>query len=458
LRVRRVIDRGREPATIEPIMDVLRAAGSASLAVCDNATTTPPRTAICFAGAARTFATPFMLESHRSMLVRPLVGEAHLERARAFAYLKLLDLRRTTEDLSSLAAALEGSSSWLRPILAEVAILNGSGSYAGRGFRPGLDAGSVWREAVFATDMRRGRVLQPNASRCQVRHTDEAWVRLLNGLNVATERALGLHWCGDAIVRDEQRTLAQFDAVAYERPDQLFVRALPAWCTWPWRTETLACQGGGNDGVWVAPRKDAMQAFNVIASHTRDACSNLSPSFQCHIAMPGGSVESNCPHHGRQLRSPLKPSCCGPQEFLLAQLLHDPRPLSVYNGSCTALKGISFNYLRRTELTSDDMEATAEANDGEVRSLCCGANSQPNHTCQVAMGLPYSHYFDNGGAVRTWLLHWFGEMQSRARLNAPTAQYLRRLYNAKKGAGPDKEAERRCRREMQAVELVRGVV
>ena len=36
---------------------------------------------------------------------------------------------------------------------------------------------------------------------------------------------------------------------------QVFLKPIPPWCTWQHTEQTLACQQGGTDGVWVAPRR-----------------------------------------------------------------------------------------------------------------------------------------------------------------------------------------------------------
>ena len=407
------------------MVEALRRMGEASVAACSNATASPPRTALCISGVARTFATPFMLENHLNMLLRPLVGDSHSTHARLFTYMKLLDRSTEVDDLASLTSAMEGT--WLRPMLAEVAILNGSGSYAGTGWRAGID--SIGSLPVYPTDMERSVQLRPNASRCKgpFNGTYEDWQHeTLTRPYVATEWALGLRWCADAIVRFEKRVQRQFDVVAYVRPDQLFMKALPPWCTWPWHNQTLACQAGGSDGVWVAPRAHAMQMLNVVQRHQRGSCVDLSPSFQCAHDQQGANHPVNCPH-GRRLHSPLRPSCCGPQEYLISEMLHAPRPLALYADSCRAVHGIAFNYLRRAELTPP---------------------SKFNHTCQVALGLPISHYFDRTPTTKTWVLHWFDEMHRDARLEVGTAQHLRSLFNASAGAIPRREAEDRCRQAM----------
>ena len=103
-------------------MHGLRARGNEAVAVCTHANASdsnsheprrPPKTAFCFAGDVRTFATPLMLSNHLNMLVRPLVGDALAKRARVFLYFKL-----GSALLPPLAAAI--ARSWVNESLAEV--------------------------------------------------------------------------------------------------------------------------------------------------------------------------------------------------------------------------------------------------------------------------------------------------------------------------------------------------
>ena len=64
------------------------------------------------------------------------------------------------------------------------------------------------------------------------------------------------------------------------------------------------------------------------------------------------------------------------------------------------------------------------------------------------MGVEWSRYFDNAhtNVAKNFVRHWLEEMELRARVTSPTAQYLRALFGAKKsGAQGDPEAEARCR-------------
>ena len=70
----------------------LRASGDAAAKECDAANSTAPRVAFCISGLARSFATPFMLDQHWQLLVRPLAPDASDRKAdhghRIFFHLK----------------------------------------------------------------------------------------------------------------------------------------------------------------------------------------------------------------------------------------------------------------------------------------------------------------------------------------------------------------------------------
>ena len=307
-------------------MDGLRARGDMAVATCANTHANvsshdnnasshakldakwhrhPPRTAFCFAGDVRTFATPLMLSNHLHMLVRPLVGDTLSTRARVFIYFKLGNAH-----LAPLAAALRRG--WLNTSLAEVVLINGSGSYSGVGWRPDVDGGegsggdsgvggsdggvgkegdggatgnidTIISRALRPSDPTRSSELRPNATRCMLPHDEAVEAASLDAAHSmgsvhmgsghvssskpkphpATEVALSQRWCADAIRRDEEHSRQPFDVVAFARPDQVFLKPLPPYCTWEHTELTLACQQGGTDGVWVAPRAHAAQVWHL---------------------------------------------------------------------------------------------------------------------------------------------------------------------------------------------------
>lgn len=138
----------------------LRAAGRARASRCGSAheegRLPPPRVAFCIAGSARGFATPLVHEMLRTNLVSSLAslapgaGRERRQGSRAFVLLKTADSSKLSRwgngdvnfeahselasQLPALGAALE--QRWLRRMLAEAVLLNGSGSFSGEGWRP----------------------------------------------------------------------------------------------------------------------------------------------------------------------------------------------------------------------------------------------------------------------------------------------------------------------------------
>ena len=105
----------------------LRASGDAAAKECDAATSTAPRVAFCISGLARSFATPFMLDQHWQLLVRPLAPDASDRKAdhghRIFFHLKS-DRSSLSASIPTILLALERG--WSRSILGEAVVLNGS--------------------------------------------------------------------------------------------------------------------------------------------------------------------------------------------------------------------------------------------------------------------------------------------------------------------------------------------
>lgn len=278
-------------------LDGLRAIGNRSTSACQGTNVTassssiatstlparPPSVAFCFAGAARTFATPLMMENHHQMLVRPLTQEG--DDSCAFVYLKLSDSPKVgsrvhfdaqrTELGAVLAALGDGGGTrdpWLGRMLAEAVVINGSGSFDGVGWRPAVDGGRSSTRAALAA-LREG-----NTTRAQLMRPKNA--KCGSGGNFATtEVALALQWCAQAIGRHEAREGRRFDVVAYIRPDQLLLHPVFPWCEWKVAKETFTCLAGGLDGVAVMPRDHAAQVLGMLSMHTR--CRDSDPVLHC---------------------------------------------------------------------------------------------------------------------------------------------------------------------------------
>jgi hypothetical protein len=340
------------------------ATGEAAASACSaraSSSPRPPNVAFCFAGSARSFATPLMLTQHYQHFVRPLAGSSIEQQrsSRAFMYLKIddSDTRRPQPpgtfhvqggsfkheqiELAPVVAALE--SGWVRRMLAEAVIINGSGAYSGEGWRA-EDATSSASSAIRQPDPDLFVSGLPNSTFCSGPTSP-------SGVHIA----LGLAWCAGAISRQEKRTGIDFTLVAVTRPDQLFLWPMVPWCQWSFTETTIACQASGTDGVWVAPRAHATQLLamrQVYVNCGRDG--GDAGYYQCMTMQHGATVPVNCGHasfppklRGRRLGAALSPACCGVNnEHAFAQVLHRPRPLPLYSKSCAVLSSYSFTFLR----------------------------------------------------------------------------------------------------------------
>ena len=331
----------------------LRASGDAAAKECDAATSTAPRVAFCISGLARSYATPFMLEQHWQLLVRPLAPDASDRKAnhdhRIFFHLKS-DRSSQSASIPTILLALERG--WSRPMLGEAVVLNGSGAIAATtvGWRGG-DA-NAFAAVVEANDTLL-EALQPDAILCENSQGDPRHYRN-KSFPRGAHMALGLSWCAAAIARHEAAHGRRFVLVAYARPDQLFAGPVTPWCRWPSSTTALACHAYGSDGFWAAPRDLAAQIFGMAEAITQcqrgqphlgnyECLGNgtrLSPSAAGYCAMWGRLSGRRL--HGRRLQTPLPrrpPSCCGQvNEWLFARVLHRPTPVPIAsNGDCHTL-------------------------------------------------------------------------------------------------------------------------
>lgn len=394
------------------------------------------RVAFCFAGSARTFATPLLLEYHYANFVQRLVvppGPAglssdHASSSRLFLYLKTADSNKTHEDrpldqqflaqhtpLQPLFEALR-SGSWVRRMLGEAVVLGGGGSYDGRGWTPDDDRAAP--EAAYReSNEHLAAALRPNASKCR----DHAF----NKTRSATDVALGLSWCAHAIGRYEQRHGVRFDLIAYARPDQLFFVPLPTPCRFPFHRTVFACQAGGSDGLWVASRQNASQILSVLDEHSK--CTDESPVYQCmtnrqkHLRVDPG-LHSVCKHKALQ-----QPACCGPGEMMLAHSLAAPSALPVEPLLCEReFEPYRFNFIRQGLFDTGPLAG--------------------NHTCEIAMSANYdfimsdaSAAHDKGGSARA-RANYRRAMVTRARLSPIQARALRQIFGAGDHPTPSRRA------------------
>ena len=105
----------------------------------------PPQVAFCIAGSARSFATPLVVAHLRTRLIAPLAPCGAEGGSRIFLLLKTHDTNKhlgsvhferhddtTRTSVQALTAAI--SSPWIRPMIGEAVLLNGSGAYLGVGW------------------------------------------------------------------------------------------------------------------------------------------------------------------------------------------------------------------------------------------------------------------------------------------------------------------------------------
>lgn len=361
-------------------------AGEANAQSCQAAVTAdvgPPTVAFCIAGMARTFATPLVLASLRWNLVEALAGPFALAQpsttarhqgaalqSRLFLLLKVgvsLKLNQKTSEAKYFASARKGNlgedidalhaalhTPWVRSMIGEVALLNGSGAHSGAHSRAHSQDASPGGEGAAARDgngsqpasqppsaravgsdtsaagkqhtaskagLRPGMLnVQQSDSRRWLSHRHPGCVRQARGDENGEERAihalLCMRWCGEAIVRHEAvHRGGQFDVVAFVRPDYFFDVPMLPWCQWLARpTKALACFSGGpkdqhGDAFWVTPRHH-LAAFTHAPLEMHANCSLLKRSHTSHMMKD---------HSG---------DCCGAAEAILLFALtrqHVPR-------------------------------------------------------------------------------------------------------------------------------------
>ena len=384
--------------------DALHASAASSLESCansTNSTSTTPSVAFCFAGASRTFPTPLLLEHHYHNLVRQLAPDNDaMGGSRVFLYLKLADSNKThvgmpkgrqfmgqSWEANPIYRAME--SSWIKRMLAEAVIIEGSGSYQGLGWTPGTPDGPAG--ALRHGDEQLAPSRRPKASRC---------APAFEKLRSATEIALAGDWCGNAIARYEARSKAgsEFDLVAFVRPDQFLQKPVPPLCRFPYTTTVFVCVGGGSDGLWIASRRHADRLMHdMLKDHS--ACQDDGKTHQCQtrqIVDEQQVMLQSCRKGGQP------PSCCGPGEALLAHAINRPIPLPIDRMLCMReFAPYSHNFARTGLLTSGW------------------------HTCDIAMDRQYSSSLRSTKAYANQFVH---QMQTQGRLSQQQAYALRGTF------------------------------
>lgn len=230
---------------------------------CAAAGDSPPRTAVCITGAARSFSAPLVQAGLRHNLI-PSLGNVRL-----FLQLKSRDSdkaegwfgqysqhRENISNVETLLATL--SRPWLARLIGEASVLGGNGSYLGEGaanssiIRPVAPDGALhaeYRPSGACASQPKPRLL----------YRDRQLLLYL-----------GMEWCRRAVLRHEAATGVAFESVAFARPDLVWWEPPTPWCRREPRRKGLVHAGAlGSDQAWVVPRGQ-MNAFLSLAARLRD--------------------------------------------------------------------------------------------------------------------------------------------------------------------------------------------
>ena len=415
--------------------DAIASAGTRAATRCDgNAANTPPRrVAICVAGAARSLATKLQLHSLKHHLVQPLAPHFEAGGSRLFFYVKLADsdkvhdwdhgqsgipVKMATRSVGAAPLLALLNSSWVRPMLQEAVVLNGSGAYTGRGWSGGAGSAVVtsdpkrWRR--FRQTAERGACWPPWGRRGTL-NDSKGWERD-NQEERMLLAALGLQWCREAIERAERDDGHNFSVVAFMRPDLLLPQPVPALCEWPALTSVLACSGGGGDSLWVTPRQHLTPLTSMAEAHAM--CKPGDPfAVHLHKSWERRNLRGNLTTSGLEVKFPnmkVKPACCGPPEDLLQHVL---RPLPVHDKACA--RGTHTVILRPTRLchlSKHDRLSTVRAL-SMLTAVCAPWSAcAATQSCRILsekITLSILRRVDDGGS------HPVGELESKKRHGGP---------------------------------------
>jgi len=260
---------GRSVPDAAPWEQVVKASGSAAASQCEKEPTSPPAVAFCIAGAARTFTSKLILTHIRYNLIAAISGNE--QGTRLFLHLKLNDSEKVAGmagqrfrshregNLQQMIATLQ--LPWIQQRIGEAVVLNGSGTYEGEGCQRVSAACVVQPEnqawKAYRTQSCSTQAYTPGENRstpcCAPQNH---FIATGNNEERLLLSHMGIAWCGAAISRYEQQTSPSksFGLVLYSRPDAVWWRPVPPWCTWMWNHEALSCDGPGCDMTWAVPR------------------------------------------------------------------------------------------------------------------------------------------------------------------------------------------------------------
>ena len=390
-----------------PWHDEIRQTSEASASRCVNDSSKPPHVAFCIAGAARGFATRLVQAMLRHHLIEQLAPGG---RGAVFLQLKMADTNKLSgpgdygihfeqhvASLSGLLATLRPGT-WLRQLVAEASIVNGSGAFLGTGWHgePGTDASLALRGPDVDAWRRWGSRKCPFPwGNCSNRTPSQQCGTAEERLILAP---LATAWCGAAIARHEASRAIRFDLVVFARPDLLLRAPVAPWCEWQWEDGATAavCGASGSDGVWIVRRARANRVLRRAEVHAR--CNGAEGVRARKIGKGradgfGGGASAHT-------------SCCGGAEALLsASLLALPK-LRVDPRSCAKLSWPDNTFLRqvqrRTPCTLKDQ-------------IAC--RHRQRHVCDTAL----SHRYVPGGL-------WSRIQSWHSSLTLQTAILLRKLF------------------------------
>lgn len=302
-----------------------------------------------------------------------------------------------TASVSALAAAL--ASRWLLPILGEAVIVDGAGTFLGKGWtpsqaereRPGMSTTATSAERAVRpsndTEWMSYRTAGCVAARNRTHSTDP-------GLEARMLKSqLSIQWCAGAISRYETRRSTKegaswrFDLVVYHRPDQARWQPLQPWCAWAdVRERALLCSSPAHDGMWAIPRQHA----GVVL----------------HQAERYASCNDTSVHGGNRA---VPTSCCFSAESLLKyatrHIAKDPTACHALNARTTLFRGVQ----------RSKVEASGVGGKRAVPII--GGSRAYRHVCDVVLSRTYA-----AGSYAHSMIQTMGGLQVQ------TGVELRRMF------------------------------